>query len=323
MRHDAISTMPPNDNLVSLRHLSCLKPGVSSPTVEPVIASFRPILPVSSLNLAPLPVPQAPKCRRFSVTVSKKVALGITGLTLIAYGLSAAASRRQLETVFLRSGQADGGDTFRNYWSRLWSHARQRAAIRLDENFAAGLSNWADETGWELTSRIYTPDSQPLRPVALYRPSMRLSDYELEFLATIDSGGAGWVFRAQDLSNYYAIRLLPSGWKPISKATIVRYTVLDGKQTDVVARSLPGGIRTDRSCRIRLKAAGTGFTLFIQDRIIDSWTDTHFEGGGMGFLVPVKEKFLLHWMKIRHQDDWTGRICAALTANATAMKGEH
>ncbi|MCZ2077796.1 MAG: hypothetical protein LC130_22690 [Bryobacterales bacterium] len=315
--------MPPNDNLVSLRHLSCPAPGVSSAAAEPVIVNLRPILPASSLSLAPPSVPQAPKRRRFPVTVSKKVAFGITGLTLIALGLSAAVSRCQLGAVFLRSGQVDGRGTFSNYWSRLSSHAQQRAAIRLDEKFAAGLSSWADEKRWELTSGIHTPGSQPLSPVALYRPSMHLCDYELEFLAAIDSGGAGWVFRAQDLSNYYAIRLLPSEWKPISKATIVRYTILDGKQTDVVARSIPGGIRTDRSCRIRLRAAGAGFTLFIQDRIVDSWTDARFERGGMGFLIPVKEKFLLYWMKIRHQDDWTGRICAALAANPTAMKGEH
>ncbi len=41
--------------------------------------------------------------------------------------------------------------------------------------------------------------------LALYRPSVPLSDYRFEFMAQIENKSVDWVVRAKDADNYYAL----------------------------------------------------------------------------------------------------------------------
>ena len=45
------------------------------------------------------------------------------------------------------------------------------------------------------------------RQITIYRPSLKLSDYRIEFQGQIDTKSIGWVFRAADPENYYAMKL--------------------------------------------------------------------------------------------------------------------
>jgi hypothetical protein len=57
------------------------------------------------------------------------------------------------------------------------------------------------------------------RQITIYRPSLKLSDYRLEFQGSIDTKSVGWVFRAADPDNYYAMKLMnvSSGLIPRSR----------------------------------------------------------------------------------------------------------
>src|SRR6476659_737778 len=62
---------------------------------------------------------------------------------------------------------------------------------------AGWMSEWAsDSTG-----------SARGRQLSLYRPSMGMSNYRLEFSGRIERKSLGWVFRAVDSKNYYAGKL--------------------------------------------------------------------------------------------------------------------
>ena len=76
-----------------------------------------------------------------------------------------------------------------------------RAAVALDEDFRPGLDDWVSRgdatTDWSFDATGF------VRPgsLALYRPSMGLSDYQMQFLGMIDKKALSWVVRAADFDN--------------------------------------------------------------------------------------------------------------------------
>src|SRR5262249_47984289 len=75
--------------------------------------------------------------------------------------------------------------------------ATDPAAAAREMGGAGWMSEWAsDPTG-----------SSRGRQISLYRPSMRMSNYRLEFTGRIEKKSLGWVFRASDSRNYYAGKL--------------------------------------------------------------------------------------------------------------------
>jgi len=73
----------------------------------------------------------------------------------------------------------------------------ENSATATEMGSVGWISEWAsDKTG-----------SARGRQISLYRPSMSMSDYRLEFLGQIESKSLGWVFRASDSRNYYVGKL--------------------------------------------------------------------------------------------------------------------
>jgi hypothetical protein len=91
---------------------------------------------------------------------------------------------------------------------------QRRAIYETGDNFHAGLASW-DGKGF---SKTWGYDKEGfVRPgrLALYKPSRDMSDYKLEFLTQIERKSVGWVFRAADEQNYYAMKLAvtePGRW---------------------------------------------------------------------------------------------------------------
>ena len=82
-----------------------------------------------------------------------------------------------------------------------------RAGIpfHLEDSFSTGLSRWTGATAdWRLDAAGVRPCSR-----ALFGPSLEARDYVLEFLAKVERGAISWVFRAGDLTNFYARNLDP------------------------------------------------------------------------------------------------------------------
>src|SRR5260370_36308581 len=75
------------------------------------------------------------------------------------------------------------------------------------------------------------------RQLSLYRPSISMSDYRLDFLGRIDRRSLGWVFRATDSSNYYAAKL-EAPRAGAGTLTITRFTVIHGFERRQIQRTL-------------------------------------------------------------------------------------
>jgi hypothetical protein len=138
------------------------------------------------------------------------------------------------------------------------------------------------------------------REITIYRPSLKLSDYRLEFQGSIDTKSVGWVFRAADPQNYYAMKLMTvsSGLSP--KVALFKYLVANGKQTQVGRVPIELAVQQDTVFNIRVDVRGPQFTTYIQGQQVDSWTDDQLKIGGAGFLNEREERGKVKSVSIRY-----------------------
>ena len=188
---------------------------------------------------------------------------------------------------------------------------QERATILLTDTLQPGLAGWnAAGKGmsmWSVDSEGASPG-----PLALYEPSIAMVNYRLEFITSITRGGIGWVVRARDPDNYYAMRLtvIRSGRHPI--VSLIRYPVLAGSKGQVTTVQLRSILASATTWRVRVEVDGTNFKLFGQGELVDTWMSDEVQTGGVGFFTKRGEKAVVSNMSIASQDDIVGRICARL-----------
>jgi hypothetical protein len=127
------------------------------------------------------------------------------------------------------------------------------------------------------------------RQISLYRPSISMSDYRVEFLGRIERRSLGWVFRAADSSNYYAAKL--EAVQPGASAlTITRFAVVHGFEGIHIQRTLRMNTAASDLLKVRLEARGPRFTVYLQNQVAEDWEDDRLKIGGVGFLNEREER---------------------------------
>lgn len=128
------------------------------------------------------------------------------------------------------------------------------------------------------------------RQITIYRPSLKLSDYRFEFQGQIDTKSIGWIFRAADPQNYYAMKLqLVSPELPLT-VVLYKYMVLKGRQVQVGRVPIDVPVKGDTVFSIRVDVRGPKFNTFVQGQPVDFWTDDQLRSGGVGFLNERSER---------------------------------
>jgi hypothetical protein len=188
----------------------------------------------------------------------------------------------------------------------------ERAGVALNEDFRSGLEEWQSRgerpTTWSFdTTGFVRPAS-----LAVYRPSMVLTDYEMEFLGLIDKKALSWVVRAQDFDNFYVVKLVVLKPGPLPTIGLTRYAVVNGKAQDRVDKVLPVSVRPDMLYRVSMNVHGDTYLLALQGEIVDNWSEPRLTHGGIGFFAPRGEESRLRWVQVTHQYDMLGRLCAYL-----------
>ncbi|MCS7316079.1 MAG: hypothetical protein RMI94_06320 [Bryobacterales bacterium] len=194
----------------------------------------------------------------------------------------------------------------------IGAQLERRAAIRLEENFQRGFGSWFGQPDWMGSWNRNSPGSVEVGRLALWRPTRRLADYQLEFLGQMGSKGLGWVFRAADLENYYAMRLTVVKPGPLPSLALVRTTVVAGKEQQRVQVPVRARISHDSPVRVRMLVRNDGFTTWIADQLADYWRDDRFREGAVGFFAEPGDRAQLYWVRVTHQDDFLGKLCAYL-----------
>jgi hypothetical protein len=157
-----------------------------------------------------------------------------------------------------------------------------------------GEGGWVEDWGGDPTGLHVG------RQITIYRPSLKLSDYRLEFQASIDAKSIGWVFRAADPDNYYAMKLMTVSSGLSTKVALFKYLVANGRQTQVGRVPIDLAVQPDTVFDIRVDVRGPHFTTYIQGQQVDSWTDDQLKIGGAGFLNEREERGKVKSVSIRY-----------------------
>ena len=190
-----------------------------------------------------------------------------------------------------------------------------RAAVELADDFSFGLDSW--EARSSAVEWTYDPTGF-VRPhgLAIYRPSLNLTDYNVEFLAKIDSSAISWVVRAQDLNNYMVVKMVQRGGGPLPRYTIMHYPVVNGREGTRIEHPLPLNLYKDTLFRIRMDIRGSNYAVYVQDSVVDTWSDERFPIGGVGFFTGIGEEARIRWVQVTYQNDFIGKLCAWLAPKA-------
>ena len=187
-----------------------------------------------------------------------------------------------------------------------------RAAVAFSDDFRMGLDAWESRSNLTRTWSYDAAGFVRPGPLAVFRPTVDLTDYRFEFLGEIDQKALGWAFRAKDLNNYYAMKFVVVKPGPLPLIHMVHYAVINGKEGRHVDTPLPLTARADMLYRIQVNVRGSDFTVMAQGQIVDFWSDSRLTSGGVGFFCNRGERARLRWVEVSHQYDTLGRLCAYL-----------
>ena len=143
------------------------------------------------------------------------------------------------------------------------------------------------EAGW-LTEWVTDPTgSAHGRQISLYRPSLPMSDYRLEFSGRIEHKSLGWAFRKADSRNYYVGKLQAA--RPGGPVNLIRYGVVRGVEDRHIQIPLPN-VSSAGALKVRLDAKRARFTIYVQNQVVADWEDPRLQKGGVGFLSEREER---------------------------------
>ncbi len=219
------------------------------------------------------------------------------------------ALNKQAERADLAVDTSGVQTVFASFKSRISS----RAAVELSEDFRTGLADWqGSRQDW---AENWSYDQAGfVRPgnLALFKPTVGLSDYNFEFLGQIENRALSWVYRAKDAHNYYLGRLVITRGGPVPEVSLVRSVVKNGRESKQRLTVLTMNLRTDTIYRVRVDVNGSDFTTSVLGQVVDTFTDASHPQGGIGFYGGRGETSRIRWVEVSHQYDTLGRLCAML-----------
>ncbi|MEK7405816.1 MAG: hypothetical protein AAB225_11965 [Acidobacteriota bacterium] len=202
------------------------------------------------------------------------------------------------------------GDVVAEYLSR-------RAAIELSEDFRSGFGDWTGEREWAKTWSHDPAGYARIGQLALLGGSRKLSDYRLEFLGQITTRSLGWVCRAADFENYYAMKLSILKPGPLPEVALARYAVIAGQEERPVQTPIRKVMHNNTPYRVQVEVEGDGMTISIDGEVVDYWRDERLKSGGIGFFSDKDAQAQVYWVRLSHQVDFLGKLCAYLAPQKT------
>jgi hypothetical protein len=207
--------------------------------------------------------------------------------------------------------------------ARVRNAIANRAAYAVTDTLQTGMQSWGSPPkawapGWSRNPDGYVHPGE----LALFRPSMTYTDYRLEFFGQIESRSMGWVVRAHDKQNYYAMKftVLEAGLRPV--IAMAHYPVVDGKKGPRVQAPLSVMVHNNTPLHVAVDVRGNRVTASIEGQQVDSWTDDLLPAGGVGFFSESGERARLYWMRVSKNQDWLGVLCSYLSADSAGSPRE-
>jgi len=248
--------------------------------------------------------------KRESAARSRRLKLQFAGAAAAALLLAGALRPQVAPKGF------GGSFPWRGMSIRQWMS--KRATRSFADDFRAGLNQWKGvQAKWPKSWSYDTDGFIHPGQLALYRPSVPLSDYRFEFMAQIENKSVDWVVRAQDADNYYALKftVLQPGPRPI--VAMVRYPVIQGGKGARVETPVRMMIHANTPYRVSVDVKGNQYRAYIEGQQADFWTEDRLKTGGVGFFSEAGERARVYWVKVESHGDILGRICGLLSGNGS------
>jgi hypothetical protein len=167
-------------------------------------------------------------------------------------------------------------------WEAFAAKTDAFGSSRRVESFGPALI--AGEGGWSADWAGPNSDTVSGRQLEVFRPSLTMSDYRFEFHGKIEAKAVGWIFRAVNPRNYYAIKLQIINDGGSSKAVLSRMAIINGEETQRTQTELPAKIEPGTVFKVRTDVLGSTFRTYVQDELADTWIDDRLKIGGIGLL---------------------------------------
>jgi hypothetical protein len=265
--------------------------------------------------------------RRWGGRYLEPAAAAMVLATVLATGIRI-ATRAGTETSNVRNDvvtvRANGASAWMKPASGPLSQIRSaiagRASVEISDTFRAGMEAWghvkALAPGWNRSPDGYVQPGQ----LALFQPSMKFTDYRMEFLGQIESKSMDWVVRARDRNNYYAMKftVIQKGLRPV--IAVVHYPVVGGKPGRRSTIPLSVMVHNNQAYRVDVAVNGSRIVTSIEGQEVDRWIEDSVPSGGVGFFTETDERARVYWMKVAKNEDFLGRVCAYLTGGSSARQ---
>jgi hypothetical protein len=224
----------------------------------------------------PAPEPSAELLNQPPVSVALKEAAGYA-IPNLAYSANAGfwRSGRNKIIIIIALLVAIGIVLFLNSGSHKSTTAGAATGDGVGPSIMMGEGGWITDWGGD------TRGQNRGRRITMYRPSLTLSDYRIEFQARIESKSIGWVFRAASQDNYYAMKIQQAS---PGRLELAKFQMINGSQQQFSSVQLPADIRPDALLTVRVDVRGPRFSTSVQGQPVDNWTDDQLKSGGVGYL---------------------------------------
>ncbi|MGB6947149.1 MAG: hypothetical protein WBE37_32420 [Bryobacteraceae bacterium] len=199
-------------------------------------------------------------------------------------------------------------------WEILHQHLSKRAQVDLFDDFSQGVDDW--QSGENLASTWSYDKNGFVNPgsLSLFAPSMHLTDYDLDAVVQIESKGVGLAFRAASTHTYQAVNLLVEGSGAMPSLAVERYAVISGQPSRVVRTRCPEQFLSDMLYHVHLEVRGNAFSLYVQGKLMDYWSDARLTSGGVGLFCSKGEHARIAWVRVSHNADSLGKTCSLLAS---------
>jgi len=194
---------------------------------------------------------------------------------------------------------------------------RSSAPITLHHDFRAGLGDWTtvglrgskvdDPRGW---SSAAAPELVRPGSLRIWKRSVSLQNYQMEFQGQLERKSLSWAFRASDERNYYATKLLITKAGPQPNAGLLRYVMLNGHEWDRVQLPLPLTLERGANYRVRVSVQDDHFITYVNGQVVGSWSDKRLRRGGVGFFADEDDTQKVAWVSLSERDSFLGRMLA-------------
>ncbi len=241
----------------------------------------------------------------YAATIFAAVAVVFLLLALSQLPGGAPASRSIVSPLPDADRHARGG----GIGQMLGNLIENRSTGTLREDFRAGFVDWE---GLKQASSDWSVSGGEARPASLriWKRSSELSNYEMEFMGRIERKSMDWAFRAPDVRNYYATKLVITKPGPLPNAGLVRFVVLDGRERERVELPLPLTLDRGVDYRVRVSVRGDRFLTSVNGQLVSSWTDNRLSRGGIGFFSEDGEASVLKWVSLSERDSFLARLAS-------------